>query len=158
MSDPYEEILDGELSLRLPPGSRHEQICERLHERMAANLTDAMVAKLLPMRSLVEVTRGTKLRPDLALVTTATNKLWLAAEVINSGDHHADTVLKKAIYEETGLPRLWMVDPRYDNVEIYHGGEHGMVLKQILALQDVLTEALLPSFAYRISELFRAGE
>jgi Uma2 family endonuclease len=64
-------------------------------------------------------------------------------------------VLKKALYEETGLPRLWMVDPRYDNVEVYHGGQHGLTLKQILAVQEVLTEALLPAFGYRIAELFK---
>ncbi len=157
MSDPYEEILEGEMCLRLPPGERHEEICQRLHARIAASMTGVTVARLLPQRSMVELVRGTKVRPDLALVTTATNKLWLAAEVVNSGDHHADTVIKKALYEEASLPRLWMVDPRYDNVEVYHGGQHGLALKQILAVQEVLSEALLPEFRYTIAELFRAG-
>ncbi len=157
MSDPYEEILEGELCLRLPPTERHEQICERLRARIEASLAGVTVARLLPMRSMVELARGTRVRPDLALVTTATNKLWLAAEVVNSGDHHADTVLKKALYEEAGLPRLWMVDPRYDNVEVYHGGQHGLALKQILAVQEMLTEGLLPAFGYRIAELFQAA-
>jgi Uma2 family endonuclease len=113
---------------------------------------------LLPPRSLVELARGTKVRPDLALVTTATNKLWLAAEIVNSGDHNPDTVVKKGLYEEASLPRLWMVDPRYDNVEIYHGGQHGLALKQILAVREVLSEALLPDFRYVIAELFKDSE
>jgi Uma2 family endonuclease len=155
MSDPYEEILQGEMHLRLPPGARHEEICRRLHERVAASLSGVTVARLLPARTLVRLTRGTDVRPDLALVTTATNKLWLAAEVVESGDHRPDTVFKKELYEEASLPRLWMVDPRYDNVEVYHGAEHGLALKQILALQEVLTEALLPGFQYTIAELFK---
>jgi Uma2 family endonuclease len=118
-------------------------------------MTGVTVARLLPPRTLIELTRETKLRPDLALVTVATNKLWLAAEIVNAGDHNADTVIKKGYYEEASVPRLWMVDPRYDNVEVYHGGQHGLMLKQILAIQEVLTEALLPEFRYTISELFK---
>ncbi len=48
-----------------------------------------------------------------------------------------------------------MVDPRYDNVEVYHGGQHGLALKQILALREILTEPLLPAFQYAIADLFK---
>ena len=27
--------------------------------------------------------------------------------------------MKKQIYEDLNLPRLWMIDPRYNNVEVY---------------------------------------
>jgi len=77
-------------------------------------------------------------------VTVATNKLWLAAEIVSSDDHAPDTVLKKQLYEELRLPRLWMIDPRYDNVEIYHASTYGMVLKSILAGGELLEEKLLP--------------
>ena len=97
---------------------------------------------------------GSTLRPDLALVTAATNKLWLAAEVVSSEDHRADTVVKKEIYETIKVPRLWMVDPRYDNVEVYHASEYGMRLQHILAVSDVLTEKLLPEFQISMTELF----
>ena len=156
MSDPYEEILEGEICLRLPPGERHETICERLHTRVGESLASLTSSRLLPARTLVQLSRETKVRPDLALVTTATNKIWLAAEVVNSGDHNPDTVLKKTLYEQACLPRLWMVDPRYDNVEVYHGGPHGMALKQILAIREILSEPLLPAFRYVIEELFKA--
>ena len=155
MSDPYDELIEGEICLRLAPSARHEEICRRLHERVAAAASANAAAKLLPPREAIKVTRENKVCPDLALVTASNGKLWLAAEIVNSGDHHPDTVLKKSLYEEIQLPRLWMVDPRYDNVEVYHGSPHGLVLKEILAINDVLREPLLPSFAYVISELFK---
>jgi Uma2 family endonuclease len=154
MSDPYDELYEDELCLRLPPGERHELVCTRLHERMASSLSGNSVVTLLPVRTMVQLTPDTKLRPDLALVTAATNKLFLAVEIVNSGDHSPDTVHKKNYYEQSKLPRLWMVDPRYDNVEIYHGGPHGLILKEILAIKDVLTEPLVPGFSYGIAELF----
>jgi Uma2 family endonuclease len=102
------------------------------------------------------VARNTSLRPDLALITTATGKLFLAAEIVGREDHQADTVVKKEIYEQIRVPRLWMVDPRYDNVEIYHSTEFGLQLKHILAGSEILSEKLLPEFQIVISELFAA--
>ena len=49
-----------------------------------------------------------------------------------------------------------MIDPRYDNVEVYHSTPYGMVLKGILAGSEVLSEKLLPEFQIVIEELFKA--
>jgi Uma2 family endonuclease len=97
------------------------------------------------------------LRPDIAIATAATGKIWLVAEVVSSEDHHADTVEKKQIYETMKLPRLWMIDPRYKNVEVYHATEYGMRLEHILAGSDVLTEKLLPKFQLAIADLFASN-
>jgi len=154
MSEPYEELLSGEWHLRMPPGPRHEQICARLHQTLHASVANFPGTKLLPPRSKVQLNSHHTVRPDLALVTTATQKLWLAAEIVNSEDHRPDTVLKKQIYEDTKVPRLWMVDPRYDNVEVYHASQYGLILKGILACDEVLNEALLPEFQITIRGLF----
>jgi Uma2 family endonuclease len=121
-----------------------------------ASVEDFTSTRLLERRDEVRLSSSTIVRPDLALVTAATGKLWLAAEIVGTDDHRLDTVMKKQIYEELKLPRLWMVDPRYDNVEIYHAGEYGLMLKEILAGREVLTEKLLPEFQIGIAELFGA--
>jgi len=157
MSDPYEEIVNGQTVLRLPPRARHEEILSRLHLGVAQATRSLVTTKLLQARTRLELSLTNIFRPDLALVTTASDKLWLVAEVINSDDHHADTVDKKTVYEEIKLPRLWIVDPRYDNVEVYHGTSYGLSLKNVLAGRDLLSEALLPGFQYAVHELF-AGD
>ncbi len=157
MSRPYEEILNGASLPRSAPGGRHELICARLHAAMTASVANLAGTQLLAPRTRVQVSRATALCPDLALVTVATGKLWLAAEIVSRDDHHADTVVKKELYEQIRVPRLWMVDPRYDNVEIYHSLEFGLQLKGILAGGEVLTEQLIPEFQFVIAELFAAG-
>ena len=102
----------------------------------------------------MQVARTTLLRPDLSVVTVATGKLFLAVEIISRDDHHADTVTKKEIYEQVRVPRLWIVDPRYDNVEIYHSFEFGLQLKGILAGSEVLQERLIPQFQMTATQLF----
>lgn len=67
-------------------------------------------------------------------------KLVMAAEIVSRDDHHhADTVVKKNIYKQIRVPRLWMVDPRYNNVEIYHSTKFGLALKGILAGSEILS-------------------
>jgi len=154
MSGSYQEILAGTIVMRNPPGMRHEMICKRLHECVRAGVANFASIQLLPPRSEIRLAADTQVCPDLALTAAATGKLWLAAEIISSDDHRADTVIKKEIYEELKLPRLWMIDPRYDNVEVYHGTQYGLVLKSMLAGREILSEELLPEFQLAISELF----
>lgn len=154
MPEPYEELLEGASVIRLPPGARHELICRRLHDTVQAGIANFSGTRLLPPRSEIQLARDTKVRPDLALIAVSTGKLWLAAEIISSDDHRTDTVVKKQLYEELKLPRLWMIDPRYDNVEIYHGSPYGLILKTMLAGRELLTEDLLPEFQMNVAELF----
>ena len=85
-----------------------------------------------------------------------TGKLFLAVEIISRDDHHADTVVKKEIYEQHRVPRLWLIDPRYDNVEIYHSFEFGLKLHGILGGGEILEEKLVPQFRVTVKELFAA--
>ena len=154
MNEPYEEIIQGERTLRLPPGQRHELICSRLHALVKASVGNFTSTRLLDPRAQARVSDTTTFRPDLALIVSATGKLWLAGEIISADDHHTDTVIKKQIYEEIKVPRLWIIDPRYDNVEVYHSNEYGLALKEVLAGREVLAEKLLPEFQAIVGELF----
>ena len=158
MSQNYAEILNGSSLARRAPGARHEQICAKLHQWVRASVADFAGTRLLAPRTEVRLSPKHTVCPDLALVAAATGKMWLAAEIVSADDHQPDTVLKKQIYEEMRLPRLWMVDPRYDNVEVYHASEYGLILKGILAGHELLTEKLLPEFQLTIEELFRTSE
>ena|SRR5438876_2282159 len=158
MSQTYEEIIEGTTLVRRPLDARHELICARLHAAVKASVIDLASACLLEPRAVVWVAYDTTVCPDLALVTAASGKLWLAAEIVSSDDHRTDTVVKKQLYEEMKLARLWMIDPRYDNVEVYHGTEYGLMLKAILAGREVLTEKLLPEFQMVVGALFETEQ
>jgi len=157
VSEPYEEILDGASLPRSAPDARHELICSRLHDAMAASVGNLAATQLLAPRTRVRISHSTTLCPDLALLAAPSGKLVLAVEIISREDHRADTVMKKEIYEHIRVPRLWMVDPRYDNVEVYHCTQFGLQLQGILAGKQVLGEKLIPEFQIVIAELFAAA-
>jgi len=157
MTQPYQEQLGGTPTIRGGPGPRHEAICGRLHRCIHASVANLVSTRLLAPRAQVRLSADNLVCPDLSLVTVATAKLWLAAEIVSSEDHAPDTVVKKQIYEELKLPRLWMIDPRYDNVEIYHATQYGLALKAILAGNEIMSEKLLPEFQISVRELFHGA-
>ncbi len=78
----------------------------------------------------------------------------IEGEVLLPGDHHHDTFVKKQLWPDLRLPRLWMVDPRYLNVEVYGRGEYGFTLTDILANHHPLTDPELPGLGCSMDELF----
>jgi Uma2 family endonuclease len=162
MNDSYEELIDGEVQLRRAPSAEHERLVGRIHEVVAEALSPNSALRLLPPRSGLRLADAVTLRPDLTIVRVpaesgneeATPQLYLVAEVLQPGDHHLDTVVKKQMWADLRLPRLWMIDPRYLNVEVYGCGEYGFTLLNILANRDRLTDPLLHGLGCAMHELF----
>jgi len=150
----YHEVLAGRIVVRARPCLRHERICAKLHEvvKRALEGNDAYIQ--LEIRSEIKLAEDTILRPDLSVVFRESGKLFLAAEVIDSQDHKIDTVYKKDIYELYRVPKLWVLDPRYDNVEVYESTEYGLLLRQMLAGHAVLKESAFPNMEIPVENLF----
>ena len=159
MSEAYEEVIQGETANRRRPPLAHETLVGRLHTLVAAALEHNPALQLLPSRASLQLADDCILRPDLTVVRTAPEltgpaRLYLVAEVLLPGDHHLDTFVKKQLWSDLRLPRLWMVDPRYLNVEVYGLGEYGFTLTDILANHHPLTDPELPGLGCSMDELF----
>lgn len=159
MSEAYEEVIQGEVINRRRPPLAHETLVGRLHTLVAAALASNPALQLLPPRASLQLADDCILRPDLVVVRTAPEltgsaRLYLVAEVLLPGDHHLDTFVKKQLWSDLRLPRLWMVDPRYLNVEVYGLGEYGFSLTDILAHHHPLTDPALPGLGCSMDELF----
>lgn len=158
MSEVYEEIIQGEIFQRSAPNI-HELLVGRLHALVAGTLPPSAGLELLRPRASLQLADDCVLRPDLAVVRTDRNltdsaRLYLIAEVLTPGDHHLDTFVKKQLWSDLRLPRLWMVDPRYLNVEVYGLGEYGFTLTDILANHHPLSDPALPGLGCTMDELF----
>ncbi|MBI2812810.1 MAG: Uma2 family endonuclease [Opitutae bacterium] len=159
MSETYEEVIHGEPAYRRAPPAAHEILVNRLHALVARHLPAAAPLQQLPPRASLQLADDCILRPDLTIIRTdpalaGPAQLYLVAEVLFPGDHHLDTVIKKQLWSELRLPRLWMVDPRYLNVEVYGLGEYGFTLTDILAHHHPLTDPHLPGLDCSMEELF----
>lgn len=154
MTDPYQERIDNETFLRGPLNGPHELTCDRLHDWVARHLPANSALRLPARRTRLTLRPGSDVRPDLALVRRDNTRLYLAVEVLQPGDHHTDTVLKKQLYADCRAPRLWIVDSRYQNVEIYATRDDGFRLESILASNETLSDPALGGIILPVADLF----
>lgn len=81
----------------------------------------------------------------------------LAIEVRSPSAWRRDLTIKRPVYEQQGLPELWLVDTVAERVLVHRRSgtdvaEFDLALE--LASGDVLTSPLLPGFALGVAELF----
>jgi Uma2 family endonuclease len=84
----------------------------------------------------------------------------IAVEVRSPSTWRYDIGVKKARYEQHGLPELWLVDTAADEVIVFRRSVASAATFDVslqLARGDVLTSPLLPGFELALDELFGAA-
>jgi Uma2 family endonuclease len=82
----------------------------------------------------------------------------LCVEIRSPSTWRYDLGAKKRVYEEGGLPELWLVDHISDSVLVYRRSEPGAPTFDValdLGPGDTLESPMLPGFAVSLDELFR---
>ena len=81
----------------------------------------------------------------------------IAVEVRSPSTWRYDVKVKLHVYEERGLPELWLVDTRADTVLVFRRsgpGATGFDVSLELELGEALTSPRLPGFSFALGELF----
>jgi Uma2 family endonuclease len=107
--------------------------------------------------------RETVLAPDAAFVRAGREPQgeaeWhfariapdLVVEVLSPSDRTADMQAKVAMYQEAGVPLIWVVDPRAETVTVLVLGQEPLILKATDTLDG---GEVLPDFRIAIAEIF----
>lgn len=74
----------------------------------------------------------------------------VAVEVRSPDESMASQRAKCRLYRQSGVPVVWLVDPRTRTVEIFEDDRDGTVLR----IGDTLTTPHLPGFSLPLAELF----
>jgi len=116
------ELLDGVLVVSPRPGNPHQEVAAELLGLLRAACPAGMRALPEPA---VQISRKTEFAPDLVVirheqVTAAkcTEPPLLVVEVRSPSTALIDLNLKKAAYEQFGVPSYWVVIPDQDKPEL----------------------------------------
>lgn len=162
----WTELVDGELIVQEP---RYP------HARIQALLIGALTAWELEVPGHAEVSAPTEVLltdsdvygPDVVIVgsqpeLTARETLralpLIVAEVRSPSTWRYDIGRKKAVYEASGVPELWLVDGVASEILVFRRSAPGAATYDRsleLTVEDELTSPLLPGFALPLSRLFR---
>lgn len=81
----------------------------------------------------------------------------LCVEIRSPGTWRYDVGTKRAVYERTGLPELWLVDDRSETVLVYRRSKPGLGSFDValeLERGEVLSSPAMPGFELALERLF----
>ncbi|CAN5598434.1 Uma2 family endonuclease [soil metagenome] len=110
------ELVDGVLLVSPAPVPQHQRVSRALFRLLDAAAPADLEVFYAPVD--YQPTRRRSLQPDLLVVrredvgeTRLTRPLLLAVEVLSRGSRTKDLLLKRGVYEESGVATHWVVDP-----------------------------------------------
>ena len=123
--DPDVEYVDGVLEER--------NVGSWLHSLVQSNIIFALRRKyprLYAVPGLRSRTRQTRFRlPDVSVVLAApadirflSEAALIAIEILSEDDRMTKVLEKLAEYETKGIPNIWLIDPRLEQMSTYRGG------------------------------------
>ena len=160
------ELIDGEHFVTPSPDVRHQRVLRHLSswlDRFAAEhgLGEVFFAPLDVLLSEHDV-----VEPDLLFVATDRSAIVtpanvrgapnLVLEVLSPASRGRDEVLKRALYERTGVDEYWLVDPEAETVKVFRrqGDRHARPMLLAVHEGDVLATPELPGIEIPLQAIF----
>ncbi len=123
------ELVHGELLVTPAPRGRHQyvvgEIFAALHQYL---LQHRGIARVVLSPADISWAEDVLVQPDVFVVPLeeiseewpSIRTLLLAVEVLSPSTARSDRVVKRAVYQEHGVPTYWIVDPDATVVEVWH--------------------------------------
>jgi Uma2 family endonuclease len=160
------ELIDGELVPMTPSGLDSSSLGHRIgwivgnfvyaHDLGRITAADGGYV-LFPDRSTIRVpdvafTRNDRLPPEGERHKFPRSAPDLAIEVLSPSDRTGEVIAKIEMYQEAGIPLIWVVDPPQKTITVVAAGKPTIVLR----LGDILDGGdVLPGFSVPVSEIFK---
>ena len=151
------ELIDGEHYVTPSPHVKHQAVSGNLHFMIRSWLEQHPVGRIFYAPFDVVFTNVDVVEPDLLYLSDerATRFLTekhvtgapdLVIEIGSPGTRKRDETIKRRLYERTGVPEYWVVDPLGETIRVYRNqdGQFGRPLELTSEAGHVLTT---PQFA-----------
>jgi len=159
------ELIAGELMKMSPSGWKHGSVAIRVAARLIAHVEAQDLGRLFAAETGFLLSRDpdTVRAPDVALVlrehlpeSPPEEAFWpgapdLAVEVLSPGDRTGEVDEKVKSWLDAGSASVWVVNPRWRSVTIYHSAAD---IRTLSEGEELVDERVLPGFRCRVGELF----
>jgi Uma2 family endonuclease len=159
------ELIDGVVVPMTPASYEPSKITMKIAIRLGMHVLPRQLGDVLSAEAgfVLFPDRDTVLAPDVAFVRAGRepqgDARWhfarlapdLVVEVLSPSDRDRDTQAKVAMFQEAGVPLVWVVDLRAESVTVLALGQTPVVL----TARDVLDGGeVLPDFRVEVAEFF----
>jgi Uma2 family endonuclease len=161
------ELIDGEHYVTPAPTPPHQFIIGNLYLLIGNYLRERRLGVVAFAPFDVVFSRYDVVEPDLIYFSTARFKEVvgdknaqgapdLAIEILSPSTRRRDEIIKRRLYERTGVPEYWVVDPELETVKVHRLVDGKYQKAAELSLEDdaVLTTPLLPDLRLPLKQIF----
>jgi Uma2 family endonuclease len=161
------ELIDGEHYVTPSPNTKHQRVSGNLHFLMRAWLEEHPIGQVFYAPFEVVFSRFDVVEPDLLyvsnermkeIVTTqhVTGAPDIVVEIGSPGTRKRDETIKRRLYERSGVPEYWVLDPDLDVVRVYRreGAAFTRPVELSIEACDVLTTPHLAGLELPLTRLF----
>jgi Uma2 family endonuclease len=161
------ELIDGAHYVTPSPVSVHQLIVGNLYFLISAHVRERKlgVAMLAPFD--IVFSKYDVVEPDLMYFGAdrfkevvgercAQGPPDLVIEILSPSTRRRDEIIKRRLYERTGVREYWTVDPKLESIKVYRLADGKYPKPEALALEDgdVLTTPILPELELPLNRIF----
>lgn len=155
------ELIEGDIMMMSPIGSRHEEIVDRLNE-WSGTVVSREVARIRIQQSLGIPDQASVPQPDVAWFRPLdyaakrpdTSHTLLVIEVAETSLQY-DLQEKAAVYASGGVPEYWVVDVASESVHLLRRPAAGRYAeKRVAGRGDTIAPLSQPEAALAVESLF----
>jgi Uma2 family endonuclease len=159
------EIIDGEHYVNASPVTKHQRVSMRLIVEISYYLREHPVGELFHAPLDIVLSRYDVVEPDLLYISNERREIIttknvqgspdLLVEILSGSNRKYDEVMKRALYERTGVSEYWIVDPDRDHVRVFRRNTAGRYETAAdLSRDETLTSPLFPTLEIQLDEIF----
>ena len=160
------ELLNGILVRKSSPTIQHQRISGNIYFRMRLFVEEKQAGEVFTAPLDVVLDEHNAPQPDVFYVSKDKKYILdeqeqviigtpdIIVEVLSPGTGKHDRILKKKIYERSGVPEYWIVDPLYRSVEIFKLKDGRYELLDYLEESGTVKSDVLKGFELPLDKIF----
>lgn len=161
------ELIDGEHYMTPSPGSAHQFIVGNLYLVISAHVRERGVGVVMLAPFDIVFSPHDVVEPDLIYFAidrfkeivgerNAQGPPDLAIEVLSPSTRRRDEIVKRRLYERTGVQEYWIVDPELETVKVYRlvGGKYQKTSELSLEDNASVSTPMLPDLEVPLKRVF----
>jgi Uma2 family endonuclease len=122
------ELWNGEIIMSPAPHPDHQRIVRNFFRKLDRHVEEHELGEVLFSPCDVVLTQKRVVQPDVLFISQARRSIIkshiagvpdLAMEVISETSWQRDRIHKKSLYEQSGLPEYWIIDPDSETIEVF---------------------------------------
>jgi Uma2 family endonuclease len=147
------------------PSPQHQNISMNLSIQLGTFIKNSGLGKLFAVPIDVFLNDTNAVQPDLVFVAKENQEMVtndgimgvpdLVVEIISPSSVLKDSVDKKNLYERLNVKEYWIIDPQYQDIEVYtvQNGRYEL-LSDVTMFEGTLKSSIFEGISINLGELF----